>query len=92
MYDTVAACVRLQLQNTEDKSRGTTQTCTVKSNESSLRSGHAVVVKVTKFPAKFRFCKQLGRTNRNAEGQFVTFSRYGQRTFSKSTSHFLRNS
>ena len=43
----VSACVRLQLQNMEDKSRGTTQTCTAKSNEGPLRSGCAGVVKVT---------------------------------------------
>ena len=29
----MAACVKLQPQNTEDKSRGTTQTCTAKSYE-----------------------------------------------------------
>ena len=29
-----AVCVRLHLQNIEDESRGTTQTCTVTSNES----------------------------------------------------------
>ena len=30
-----AACVRVQLQNTEDESRGTTETCTARSNERS---------------------------------------------------------
>ena len=45
----VAAYVRLQLQNTKDESRGILQTCTVRSNERSLRSGRA---------AKFHFCKK----------------------------------
>ena len=43
----VATRVRLQSQNTEDESRGTTQTCTAKSYERSLRSGRAGVVKVS---------------------------------------------
>ena len=29
--------------------------------------------KLVNFPAKFRFCKQPGGTNHNAEGQFATF-------------------
>ena len=37
----VAACVRLQLQNIKDELRGTTQTCTVRSNDRSLRIGRA---------------------------------------------------
>ena len=41
----VARRVRLQQQNTEDESRATTQTCTVKSYERSLRSGRAGVAK-----------------------------------------------
>ena len=32
--------------NTEDESRGTTQTCTARSSERSLRSGRSQVVKV----------------------------------------------
>ena len=34
-------------------------------------------LKLANFPAKFHFRKQLGGMNRNAEGQFVTFSRSG---------------
>ena len=41
----VARRVRLQQQTTEDESRGTTQTCTAKSYERSLRSGRAGVAK-----------------------------------------------
>ena len=67
--------------HSEDKSRGTTQTCTVKSNERSLKSGCAGMVKVSKFLVKFCFHKQLGGTNCNAGGQFVTFLRSGQRRF-----------
>ena len=66
----VAACVWLQLQNMEDESRGTT----ANSNERSLRSGRAGVVKVGEFPFKFRFRKQLEGTNRTAERQFITLS------------------
>ena len=40
-------------------------------------------LKLANFPAKFHFRKQLGGMNRNAEGQFVTFSRSGQRLFWK---------
>ena len=71
----VAACVRLQLQNTEDELRSTTQTCTASNNERSLRSSHSHVVKVCKFSSQICFCIQLGGMNHNAEGQFVTFSR-----------------
>ena len=45
----VVVCVRMQRQNTEDESRGTTQTCTAKSYERSLRSGHEGMIKVNKF-------------------------------------------
>ena len=38
----VTVCVRLQPQNTEDESRGMTQTFTVKSYKRSLRSGLAL--------------------------------------------------
>ena len=66
----MAACVRL---NTEDESRGTVQPYTVRSNERSLRrSCSHVVSKFVNFPAKFRFRKQPGGTNHNAE---ILFSR-----------------
>ena len=42
----MAGCVRLQQQNMEDESRGTTQTCTVRSDEKSVRSCPVCVVKV----------------------------------------------
>ena len=74
----VAACVRL---NTEDESRGTVQPYTVRSNERSLRrSCSHVVSKFVNFPAKFRFRKQPGGTNHNAE---ILFSRAWQRHFQK---------
>ena len=45
------------------------------------------------FPAKFRFRKQPGEMNRNAEGQFVAkVFEVRMKAFSQSTSHFLRNS
>jgi len=67
---TGAACVSLQPQYTEDKSRGMTQTCTVKSNKTSKEQAWS---KSANFPAKFHFPKQPGGTNCNAEGQFVAF-------------------
>ena len=45
---TLGGYVRLQLQNMEDESRGKTQTCTARSNERSLTSGRAPVVKARK--------------------------------------------
>ena len=68
---TVAVCVRPQPQNMEDESRGMTQTCIVRSNERSLRSNRSHVIRACEFLAKFRFLKQPGGTNHNAE-EFVT--------------------
>ena len=83
-------CVRLQLQNIEDESRGTTQTCIVRSGKLSQSSCHVRVVKLKNFPAKFHFYKQLGGMNGNTHKQFVTFSRVSQRLL-ESTSRSLRN-
>ena len=47
----MAAYVRLQLQNTKDELRDTTQTCTVRNNERALRISRAHVVKVREFSA-----------------------------------------
>ena len=60
----VAACVRLQSQNTEDESRGTIQTCTAKSYERSLRSGRAGVVKVTEFSSQLNSASANNREGR----------------------------
>ena len=57
----MAACVRLQLQNTEDESRGMTQTCTARSNERSLRSGCASMVKVREFSSQIPLSQATGR-------------------------------
>ena len=81
----VTGCVRLQPQNTEDESRGMTQTCTVRSDKKSVRSLHAW----SKFTAKFHFHKQPGGMNGNAKGQLYWGFVKG---FLKSTSHFLRSS
>ena len=48
--------------------------------------------KLPNLPAKFRLCKQPGGTNRNAEGQFVTFLRSGERLFEKCLSLFEKQS
>ena len=73
----MAACVRLQLQNTEDESRGMVQTA----QQKAIRDLQGAVVqawsKLVNFQAKFPFCKQPGRTNGNAEGQLIVFSRSG---------------
>ena len=71
----VAAYVRLQLQNVKDESRGTTQTCTARSNEISLRSSHARVANQIPLPQTTR------REERQSRG--VTFLRSGQRHFWK---------
>ena len=79
---TVAACIRLQPHNTEDESRGMTQTCTVRSNEQFERNSRTCMVKVH----IFHFIKQPGRRNENADGQFVSTA------FLESSSRFLRSS
>ena len=56
--------VRLQLQNTKDESRGTTQTSTVRSNERSLRVGRARVVKVREFSSQIPLPQTTGREER----------------------------
>ena len=64
----VAVCIRLQLQTMKDEMRGMRQTCTVRSDE---RSQEAVVhtwSKFANFPANFRFHKQPGVRNGNADG------------------------
>ena len=48
-------CIRLQLQNTEDESRGTTQTCTVRTKEQSQRSSRTTWSKLTNLRAKLHF-------------------------------------
>ena len=66
----MAACVRLQPQNTKDELRGTTQVCTTKNNEASLRSGRAGMVKVSEFSSQILLPQTTGRTNCNGEGPF----------------------
>ena len=62
---TVAVCVRLQLQNTEDELRGMPQTYTARSNEKSLRSDSTRVVKVCEFSSQIPLLQANGR-NSNA--------------------------
>ena len=54
----VAVCVRLQPQNMEDKSSGTTETCTVKRY---VRSGRAGVVKVSEFSSQIPLPQTTGK-------------------------------
>ena len=88
----VAACARLQPQNTEDESRGTTQTCTAKSYEKSLRSGLADVVKVGKFSSQIPLPQTTGRDKLRCRGTIRNVFEVRTKAFSKSTSYFLRNS
>ena len=85
----VAACVRLQPQNMEDESRGTTQTCTAKSYERSLRSGRAGVVKVGKFSIQIPLPQTTGKDEPQCRGTLRNVFGVRTKAFSKSTSHFL---
>ena len=84
----VAACVRLQPQNTEDESRGMTQTCTAKSYERSLRSGRAGMVKVGKFSIQIPLL-QTGKDEPQCRGTLRNVFGIRTKAFSKSTSQFL---
>ena len=88
----VAMCVRLQPQNTEDESRGTTQTCTAKSYEKSLRSDLADVVKVGKFSSQILLHQTIRRDKLRCRGTIRNVFEVRTKAFSKSTSYFLRNS
>ena len=69
--DGPAAYVRLQLQNTKDESRGTTQTSTARSNERSLRVGRARVVKVREFSSQIPLPQTTGREERQRRGTIL---------------------
>ena len=88
----VAGCVRLQPQNTEDKSRGTTETYTVKSFERSLRSGHTGLVKVSEFSSQIRLLQTNGRDEPKCRGTIRNIFKIRTKAFSKNTSNILRNS
>ena len=77
----VAAYVRLQLQNMADELRGTTQTCTARSIERSPRSGCACMVKVRKFSSQIPLPQTTRWRNGNVERQFITFLRSEQGHF-----------
>ena len=57
----MAVCIRIQLQNTEDELRGTTESCTARNNEKSLGSSHACMVKVSKFSVQILLQQTTGR-------------------------------
>ena len=67
----MAAYVRLQLQNTKDESRGTTQTSTAINNERSLRVGRARVVKVREFSSQIPLPQTTGREERQRRGTIL---------------------
>ena len=85
----VAACVRLQPQNTEDESSGTTQTCTAKSYE--RRRAGVVVVNVGKFYSQFPLPQTAGRDEPQCRGTIRNVFEVRTKAFSESTSHVLRN-
>ena len=86
----VAVYVRLQLQNMKDESRGTTHTCTARSNGRSLRSGRARVVKVREFSSQIPLPKTTGREEWQRRGTIRNIFEVRTKAFLKSTSCFLR--
>ena len=64
----VAAYVRLQLQNMADELRSTTQTCTARTDERSLKSGCARVVKVRKFSSQIMLLQTTGLEEQQRRG------------------------
>ena len=89
---TVAACIRVQLQNMKDKSRGGTQTCTAKSNKRSLRSGCAGIVKVSEFSSQIPLLQTTGRNKLQCRGTIRNVFEVWIKAFLKIISHFLRKS
>ena len=88
----VAAYIRLQLQNTKDESRGTTQTCTTRSNERFLRSGHACVVQVHEFFSQIPLPQTIGRGDQQCRETIRNIFEVCMKVFLESTSCYLRNS
>ena len=72
--------------------RGMTQTCTVRSNERSLRKGRACVVKVCEFSSQIPLPQTTGRDELLCGGTIRNIFKGLTRAFLKSTSHFLRSS
>ena len=85
----VVTYVRLQPQNTEDESRGTTQTGTAKSYEKSPRSGRAGVVKVGEFSNQIPLPQTTGRDEPQCRGTIRNVFEVRTKAFSKSTSYFF---
>ena len=67
----VAAYVRLQLQNMKDELRGTTQSSTARSNERSLRVGRARMVKVREFSSQIPLPQTTGREEWQRRGTIL---------------------
>ena len=61
----VATCVRLQLQNMQDESRGMTQTCIARSDERSLGAIVHTWSKFVNFLAKFKWEGQMAMQRNN---------------------------
>ena len=89
MWSEVQTYVRLQPQNREDESRGTTQTCTAKTYERSLRSSLAGVVKVGKFSSQIPLPQTTGRDEPQCRGTIRNVFEVQTKAFSKSTSYFF---
>ena len=80
---TVAVCVKLQQRNTEDKSRGTTQTCTTKSNEKSQRSSRAGLVQAIEFSSQIPLPQTIGRDKPQCRGKIHIVFKVRMKAFPK---------
>ena len=77
----------IQPQNTKDRSIGTTQTGTVKSNERSLKNGRAGVVKVSEFLSQILLPQTTGRDEPQCRRTICNIFEVRMNVFSKSTPH-----
>ena len=78
----VAACVRLHLQNTEDKWRGMTQIYTARSDEQSQRNSCAHMLKTHEFSSQIPLPQKGGKKSNN-DGIFIQFQVHDEGFFGK---------
>ena len=88
----VAACIRLQLQNMKDESRGMTQTYTVRSDEQSQRSSCTRMVKACEFSNQILLLQATGSEEWGRRWTIRNIFEWMTKAFLESTSRFLRNS
>ena len=68
----VAACIRLQLQNMKDESRGMTQTYTVRSDEQSQRSSCTRMVKACEFSSQILLLQHFRVDDEGFFGKYLS--------------------